>query len=483
MERRSGYRLVFVVVVVLSGAVLSAGALSGDGGDATASAGGSITGDGETVAPPRDGITVVATDSNTWLGRESDGPRANAELVAVGPDGERIYYNDSHTRYWDVDPVEGTDATVEYVYADHLEPEDCGGEEVCTRNGIERVNLTTGEVTEVFSRVTPGKHSTRWHDADRIDGSTIAVADIERDRVFVVNTTTNNLEWSWNAQNKFPVADSGGPYPEDWTHLNDVEVLEDGRIMVSLRNHDQVVFLDREEGLLGNRTLGSDDDHDVVYEQHNPDYIPAERGGPSVLVADSENNRVVEYRNENEAGDGAWERTWTWSDGELQWPRDADRLPNGHTLITDSNGNRVIEVDGNGEVVWTLPVAFPYESERLGTGDESAGGPAREADGNGTASGASGGAGESGGESESGAEAGESSGGADNTDDAGFLAGLLSGPTVNAVMYVTPVWMGLGELLALVVLVVAGLGWLVAELRWSPLGATVRSPVDLEWRR
>ena len=136
-------RVGFATVIALSVVLLATAVLAAGSGDQSAH----VTGTGQTVAPPSDGVTVVATDSNTWLGRSGDGPRATAQLFAVGPDGTVFYYNDSHTRYWDVDPVAGTNATVEYVYADHLTPEECGGETACTRNGVERVNLTTGEVT------------------------------------------------------------------------------------------------------------------------------------------------------------------------------------------------------------------------------------------------------------------------------------------------------------------------------------------------
>jgi len=91
--------------------------------------------------------------------------------------------------------------------------------------------------------------------------------------VFVVDTETGIIEWEWEAQTDYGL-DSGGVYPGDWTHLNDVEALPDGRLMVSLRNHDQVVFLDRDDGLQEEWTLGADDGHDVLHEQHNPDYIP-----------------------------------------------------------------------------------------------------------------------------------------------------------------------------------------------------------------
>ncbi|WP_328765656.1 aryl-sulfate sulfotransferase [Haloarcula rubra] len=423
--------------------------------------------EGNDVAEHRDGVTVITTDSNSWLGRGKEGPRAKAEIIAVGPDGAVQYYNDSHTRYWDVDPVAGTEMTVEYVAADHLTPEQCGGETVCTRNVVERVNLSTGETERVFSRVTEGKHSTRWHDADRIDEDHVVVADIAKDRVFVVNTTTGLTTWAWSAQSEFETDESGGPYPEDWTHINDVEVLSDGRIMVSIRNHDQVVFLDRETGMLENQTLGSDGDHETLYEQHNPDYIPESEGGPAAIVADSENGRVVEYQRT----DGEWERSWTWRDGRLQWPRDADRLPNGHTLVTDSNGNRVVEVDENGEVVWSMDVAFPYEAERLNTGDESSGGPSAQRAGLQS-------------ETADGDEAGATA-----TDTAGVfgavfgvIEGLLGSTVVNAVMYVLPVWAGGPEVAAVVVAVGALVAWAGVELYWSSWRPSVDHRITIEQR-
>jgi len=407
---------------------------------------------------PRDNITVIATDSNSWRGEASSGPRARAELMAFNPDGSVLYYNDSHTRYWDVDPVPETRTTVEYMFADHLEPSNCPdtsnvaqrrvdkdvwkeyeaarSTNACTRNGYERVNLTTGEVTRVWSEPTPGKEATRYHDADRLNETHLAVADIYLDRAFVVNTTSGQTEWTWNASSAFP-EETGGPYPEDWTHINDIEVLDDGRLMVSVRNQDRVVFLNR-NGLIDAWTLGEEDNYSILYEQHNPDYIPTERGGPAVLVGDSENNRVVEYQR---TGD-SWEQSWVWQDARMQWPRDADRLPNGHTLITDSNGNRVFEVDEQGEVVWSVNIAFPYEAERLGTGDESAGGP-------------------------SATQVNSVSRMGSLSDRVLlFVKQFVPGKYLNGLIYVTPVWMGFVEVLELAVLLTSCLLWVGIETIW-----------------
>lgn len=436
------------------------------------------SGSTDPVVAPANGTTVIATDSNSWLGQESDNPRSKSELIATAPNGSVRYYNDSHTRYWDVDPVSGTNATVEYVYADHMNASQCpafqedtyydtnsyansvdrstwdeyarvsmddnGG--ACTQNGVERVNLSTGEVTPIYSTATPGKAATRWHDADRINDTHLAVADIYLDRVFIVNTTTGRITWSWAARDapeQFDPARTGGPYPADWTHINDVEVLEDGRLMASLRNNDRVVFLDPRkppsEALDENWTVGAEDETETLYEQHNPDYIPPERGGPAVLIADSENNRIVEYQREN----GDWNRTWTWSDSRAQWIRDADRLPNGNTLITDSNGDRVFEVNEQGEIVWRTEIAFPYEAERLTTGDESAGGPS--------------------------AQSADLAARNHGPIERAWLGvkGVLAGPAFSAIHYVAPYWVGTVELAALIVFGVSVLGWLLAEGWWA----------------
>lgn len=436
------------------------------------------SGNSDPAVAPANGTTVIATDSNAWLGQKSDNPRSKAELIATAPNGSVSYYNDLHTRYWDVDPVPGTNATVEYAYADHMNASQCpafqddtysdtnpyansvdratwqeyarasmddsGG--ACTRNGIERVNLSTGEVTPIYSAATPGKEATRWHDADRINDTHLAVADIFLDRVFIVNTTTEHITWSWSARDapkKFDPAQTGGPHPTDWTHMNDVEVLPDGRIMASPRNTDRVIFLDPQqppgEALNESWTIGAEDETKTLYEQHNPDYIPPEQGGPAVLIADSENNRVVEYQREN----GDWNRTWTWSDSRAQWIRDADRLPNGHTLISDSNGNRVFEVNKQGKIVWQTETAFPYEAERLETGDESAGGPS----------------------AQSAALAAQNSGLLEQVWLG--MKDVLAGPAFSAIHYVAPYWVGTTELVALIVGGVSVLGWVLAEGWWA----------------
>lgn len=304
----------------------------------------------EQVVPPANGITVI-------------GDHPGDRLIAFAPDGRLLYYNDTFDRYHDVDPSPTGKTTIEVVGVEYINQDK-------TRNFVQRINLTTGETEILYTHIVPRTDAThRWHDVDRLGPNRLVVADIYRDSVFIVNTTTEERTYEWHAQDAYSLS-TGGSWPDDWTHVNDVEALEDGRIMVSLRNQDSVVFIRPGEGMLENQTLGAENNYEILYEQHNPDYIPKERGGPAVVVADSQNNRIVEYQRTN----GSWNQTWVWSDSEMRWPRDADRLPNGHTLIADSNSNRIIEVNESGAIVWEVNGITNYEVERLGTGDESSGG-------------------------------------------------------------------------------------------------------------
>lgn len=274
-----------------------------------------------------------------------------------------------------------------------------------------------------------------WHDVDRINGTHYLLANMTNDSIDIVNVSSDEVIWSWSVRQINDPQTSGGPYPTDWVHLNDVELLPDGRIMASLRNLDKVVFIDPGEGVEQSWTLGKDDNHSILFEQHNPDYIPEERGGPAVLVADSENNRIVEYQRR----DDRWVQSWVYSSSKMQWPRDADRLPNGNTLIADTHTNRVFELTPRGDIVWTFEIERPYEAERLGTGDESAGGRSAEAIGYESTTGDT---------------------GAANTVKSVFKA-VFPSKAVNGLLNVSPWWVTPTSAIALLTGIVATLGLLL----------------------
>ncbi|MFC7142030.1 aryl-sulfate sulfotransferase [Halosimplex aquaticum] len=204
------------------------------------------------------------------------------------------------------------------------------------------------------------------HDVDLINGDELLVANlrnydveanVSRDRVFVYNRTRDEIVWEWQFRDHYPESTDNG-FRVGWTHLNDVDEIDDGRFLASPRNFDQAIVINRSTREIEMR-LGRDDNRTKLFKQHNPDYLVGENGTPTMLVADSENDRVVEYARV----DGEWERTWAVRG--FHWPRDADRLPNGNTLVTDTKNNRVVEITPTGEVVWAVAAPWgTYEAER-----------------------------------------------------------------------------------------------------------------------
>jgi hypothetical protein len=82
----------------------------------------------------------------------------------------------------------------------------------------------------------------------------------------------------------------------------------------------------------------------------------------NTLMSASNGDRVVEV---NRDGD----TVWTMTSG-LNYPNDAYRLANGNTLITDRDNNRVIEVNPQREIVWSYSnLTGPHNGNRLANGN------------------------------------------------------------------------------------------------------------------
>ncbi|WP_313692966.1 aryl-sulfate sulfotransferase [Halorarum halobium] len=370
--RAAALTALLVALLALSPAVAALGGGAGGGvvaGGTGGSGPGSVAGVAGTGVQssqsgslnPCVGTISQEPDSTTLLtiqGARAGGKTASL-MVGVAPNGSVVgVHNDSAAgRWWlyDVDPMANGDLLV-----------------ATTEPGIsvvERVDPATGE-HESVRRLENVEDA---HDVDAIGDDEYVTVDKGdgRNRVVVYNATREETVWEWRFENhtdRFSHS-GGGPHGEDWTHVNDVDEIRDGVFMVSVRNFDQTIAIDREsKEILW--TLGSDDDYDVLNEQHNPDYIEGENGTGTVLVADSMNDRVVEYARV----DGEWEQTWVLEGGGLDEPRDADRLPNGNTLVTDRHGHRVVEVTPRGEVVWEFYTPWqPYDAERVGTDPGSEG--------------------------------------------------------------------------------------------------------------
>ncbi|WP_178915069.1 aryl-sulfate sulfotransferase [Natronomonas gomsonensis] len=425
-----------------------------------------------TVEEPAAETTYVSVQGFHFAGYGK--PKKPARLVAADENGSVAWRFDGDEVgarwFYDIDPTADGDLFVTATYE--------GGTVVFEYD-------TATEAVE-WRHDMPGRLDT--HDTTRLSEDRILVAHMRNtrdgvsdDRLYVENTTTGDTEWEWLFREHYPNGTDGG-FDADWTHVNDVDVVgpDDGYVLASPRNFDQVILLNRSSGDIAMR-LGSDGDHDTLFEQHNPDYLERDDGTPVILVSDSENDRVVEY--ERDCGDAdprlgagtppeSCEWDLVWSVEGFNWPRDADRLPNGNTLVTDTLNHRVVEITPEGEVVWEFYAAWaPYDAER---GQQGSNGPTM-ADHGTTGSYTVSGGGDGG--------VADRYHVADAIADVGSYTPLKSSFDGIATRYshvepwFRPVWMGSWTFLSAVLGVLLALGWAACELlaRRERLLAELRS--------
>ena len=300
-----------------------------------------------------------------------------------------VWREDSADSYFDVTKTENGTILAGFMNGGY---DACGPyESPCTRTGFRAIDPQPipRVIGEYGIPVRTNKNS-EVHDVERLDSGEVLLTDMENERIFTVED--GEVTWQWNASSFYDAPDD--PTTTDWLHINDVDAISEQRYLVSVRNANQLLVVERGTGVVevinedrsnendGNcRQSGqlrdTDGDGDVrcgdpstLSHQHNPQWL----GENAVLVADSENGRVVELHNRS----GEWTVAWQLQEAGgvgLYWPRDADRLPNGNTLVTDTLNRRVVEVNESGAVVWSHETErIPYEADRLPAG-ESVGGP------------------------------------------------------------------------------------------------------------
>jgi hypothetical protein len=358
---RRGATLVVLGVALLALTFALAPALSPDARPGGAEATPTADGGGQTDATGTDAPSGDEP-SETLVGVQGVGSYTEGGFVASLDDTSVAWRVETSGTYFDVDRLENGSVLAAFMQRGY---DECGPYDApCARTGFRVFDGDTRDV--VYEWSMPVRHHTNSeiHDVDALPGGGFVVADMEHERVFVLRG--GDVTWEWSASERYDAPDD--PTRTDWLHINDVDRIGDGRYLVSVRNANQLVVLEEGAGVV--EVINEDPDGDgtgdpaVLNHQHNPQWL----GDGAVLVADSENHRIVElHRTEN----GSWEPAWTLTraGGEaFDWPRDADRLPDGTTLVTDTRNARLLVVNEAGEVQWQKRLnyrAIPYESDRL----------------------------------------------------------------------------------------------------------------------
>ncbi len=336
------------------------------------------------------GETLIAVQVYGWFTED------NGQAITVDRNGTRTWtYDPPHSYVFDAEALDNGNVQVAFGQNPLAENVRCpdeyysgerpAGKNGCIYNRVVEVNPETNEIVWEHSWYDAYPTHHEVHDADRLPNGETVIIDMGNNRVFTVDRS-GQITWSWYAENHLSEGtefwnEYVAPLPEeereefrkqgpesDWTHMNDVDRLENGNFQLSIRNFDTTIEIERPSGDIVD-VIGAPTRHEVMNEQHNPNRLERH---DTLLIADSENDRVVEVHTSN--GSVVWEYDGTGSGEKLAWPRDADRLPNGNTLVTDSRNFRVLEVGPNGSVVWSHSLAdrkgIVYEADRLGPGDD-----------------------------------------------------------------------------------------------------------------
>jgi outer membrane protein assembly factor BamB len=173
---------------------------------------------------------------------------------------------------------------------------------------------------------------------------------------FLVEMTTNGKSvWEWRSWEHFdPEIDcitAVQERREEWTHGNGVAELPNGDIAVSFRVISTVIIIDRKTGKIIWK-LGAP----PLSGQHAPTPLPNGNlllfdNGPHRLDHPMPFSRVIEVDLKTK------EIVWKYQErreSDFFSPRisNAQRLPNGNTLICEGDFGRIFEVTANGELVW-----------------------------------------------------------------------------------------------------------------------------------
>lgn len=181
------------------------------------------------------------------------------------------------------------------------------------------------------------------HDVDRLSNGNTLIVFGNNDRTDDAQVKEINskgeIVWSWNAKKYFNKAPFKDVYEGGWTHTNAAVRMANGNTLVSLRNFNLLAEINPQGDVV--KTYGEE----FLQHPHDPEIL----AGGNILVANHGNpQKAIEI--DSKTGKIIWEFTM---DKKKSWPvRDADRLPNGNTLITGSTA--IVEVTSKGEVVWSF---------------------------------------------------------------------------------------------------------------------------------
>lgn len=260
---------------------------------------------------------------------------------------------------------------------------------------------------EVAAYRTVGLDNTDFHDSIlRPDGSRYLMAYEENDETGKVDSivqhvaASGELLFEWNSEDHIDPEIDGLTPLADYAHLNSLDVMADGDLLMSFRHTSQVLKVARTAhdgfqpgdvvwrlgGVRSDFAFPDDpyagpcaqhtareveDGHILIFDNGSQvtattlEPMCADPADPTGERVERPQSRMVEFELDEAAGEARV--TWSWERPGLfaEFAGSAQRLPGGNTLAGFAAASPdLVEVDSAGDVVWELdvPDAFSYRA-------------------------------------------------------------------------------------------------------------------------
>lgn len=205
--------------------------------------------------------------------------------------------------------------------------------------------------------------------AERVPGGLPVEADQEMWGDWVVERKLDGtVVWEWHAwEHLDPTASTLNPQDSrnEWGHANSVDQMPDGNLLISFRNINTVMIIDRDTGDVAWQ-LGPP----LLAQQHHASPL----GDSRVMIYDNGAHRLENGLPFSRVVDVDTETSFIlreYSESPFfnffsPFISGAQRLPNDNTLITEGNYGRIFEVTAENEVVWEYINPFFKTNPLLG---------------------------------------------------------------------------------------------------------------------
>ncbi len=175
--------------------------------------------------------------------------------------------------------------------------------------------------------------------------------------------------WEWNSYEHLdPEEDAICALEErsEWCHGNNLEVNEEGDILIGFRCINQVVIIEKKTGKIKWKWGKGQD----IYHMHNPMWLD----NGNILIFDNGVHRRDGYLNysriievDPKTDKIVWEYKATPpSEFYTTFCGGNQRLPNGNTFICEANRGRLFEVTMEGDIVWEYHSPFHSLNQKVG---------------------------------------------------------------------------------------------------------------------